>query len=301
MVGIGPTWARREPEVLQEDHVRRSNLPIIFGILFFFVGAAIIFLIVNDDDSGSGSASNPASVVDQQPVTVVIATEDIAGGTFGNNLPAGALRTEQRKAADVPTGAISGVDALVNVQIATNISAGDIITQADLRTVNVGNTPAPEGREGLAVQMGFLEGAAQYVGAGDTINVFVYYEGCEITREEIELGFTCPPLTLPRAELLVTNVEVLAVDRQVAAADASTATTLPPGSSASITRETDEGSITFFLAVSTEDAERIIFAQSTGRLYATLQAPDAGPSPETPGKSYVDIPNRSAESAPTAG
>lgn len=275
--------------------MRRSNLQIIFGILFFFVGAAIIFLIVNDDDDSSPSARSGSDA--DRVVTVIVAATDIEAGTFGNDLPPEALTTQTIAASEAPANAVTSADALADTQIAANLSEGDIITSSALRTVNVGNFSVPEGREGLAVQLNFVEGGAQFVGAGDRINIFAHYDLCELTERQQELGLQCPPFQTPRSELIVTDVQVLAVSRQTAAA--TTATTVP--GTPSLSRETDAAPIIYFLAVTTEDAERLIFASQQTKLFATLLAPDAGPSAETDGKDSNAFKQRSADSASANG
>ena len=272
--------------------MRRSNLQIIFGVLFFLVGAAIIFLIVNDDDDGD---TGPSLANGQRQVTVIVAATDIEAGTFGNELPAEALTTETVAATQAPANAITSANDLANSQFATAVSSGDVITSSQLRQVNVGNTPVPEGLEGLALQLDFVDGGAQYVGAGDRVNVFVHYELCELTQAQIDQGITCPPFDTPSTELIVTNVQVLAVNRQVAAASASATTT--PSNTNTVDRATDTSPVVYLLAVTTEDAERLIFGGRTGTLVATLQADGNGPAGNTDGKGYDDVKAASQESS----
>lgn len=246
---------------------RRSNLLVLLGIAFFLVGGLLVYLLTDDDDEGGGGG-------EAQPVTVVVATEDISAGTLADDLiESGRLQTVEVDANQVIPGAVQSVNQLAGATFIQGFAADQQITTAGLQLQSRTFT-VPEGFEAVAVQLDFVDGGAGYVSQGDRINLYGIYTT------------SAGDAAVPRAELLLTNVEVLDVDLTIPprrgsqqATDPATATT--PRASAE--------AVTYLLAMRADDAEKAIYTTEFAKLYATLTADEAPPAGPTEGRDGVNI------------
>ena len=117
------------------------------------------------------------------------------------------------------------------------------------------NAPAPvnipDGMEAVAVQVPFVPGVAGYVHAGDTVNVFAV----------VKNGQSGTPLRPPMARLILTNVKVISETGPAAGADA--------------------GNATYLLALTSSQAEQVIYFTSFESLYLDLTRKGAPPAVTT--------------------
>ena len=162
-------------------------------------------------------------------------------------------------------GAIQSENQLAGGVFTQGFAANQQLTSGGLQLQNR-TFEVPEGFEAVAIQVDFVEGGAGYVSPGDRINLFGTYD------QSVQL--TAPT---PRAQLLLSNVEVLDVNL-----------TIPPrrgttSADPNVARASTD-SVTFLLALRTTDAEKVIFASEFAGLYASLQADDAPPAGATPGR-----------------
>jgi Flp pilus assembly protein CpaB len=256
---------------------QRSNLIILFGIAFFLIGGAIVFLVLNDDDEGGGLAGAPG----QAQVTVFVAAQDIPPNTLGSEvIEQGLLTTETVTGGSQPVGAITSAASLDNQIFAIGVSEGDVVTSSQLAVRSLSNVSVPEGYDGVAVSLPFLNGGAGYVAPGDTVNIYgVYGTG------DSAAGLSTPDAggaaRLPRTEMVLTNVLVLDVSAQEgrsidnAAQRAEGETT--------VGRAAQGAPLTYLLALRPTDAERLIQVTSFAGAYVSLTADGAAPVPDTPG------------------
>jgi len=243
---------------------RRSNLLILLGVAFFVVGGLIVYLLTDDDgDSGSGGGSNQA--------TVVVGTDDIQPGDLVDELlEAGRLRTVEIPAEQVVAGAVQSVNQLAGGVFIQGFAADQQITTGGVQ-VQSRSFEIPEGHDAVAVQLGFVDGGAGYVGPGDRINLYGLYP-----------TGTAGEAPTPRAELLLSGVEVLDVDLSIPARRGSGQVSNDPTTTGQ-TRASAQN-VTFLLALTPEDAEKVLYSTEFASLYATLQAPDAPETGDTPGR-----------------
>jgi Flp pilus assembly protein CpaB len=242
---------------------RRSNLLVLLGIAFFVVGGVIVFLLTGDEDDGGDAEA--------APVTVVVGTQDIPAGALADELiEAGSLTTIEIAPSEVTPGAVQSLNQLAGATFVQGYAAEQQITTTGLqlqsRTFEV-----PEGFEAVAVQIDFVAGAAGYVDTGDRINLYAV------------LQTAAGAVPVPRAELLLTNVEVLDVNltippRRGTTTDGSTTGTRAAGSD-----------VTYLLALRTADVEKVIYTTEAESLYATLTAEDAPPAGPTGGRDAESI------------
>ena len=237
----------------------RSNLLVLLGVAFFIVGGVIVYLLTDDDGDGGGGTV--------APVSVVVGSGDIQAGSLADELiEAGQLREVQIPADQLTPGAVQSLNQLAGATFVQGFAEDQQITTSGLQLVNR-TFEIPEGFEAVAVQIDFVAGAAGYVNPGDLVNLYGVISG------------TAGGAVTPRAELLLTNVEVLDVDL-----------TIPPrrgqatDPAAPAAQRASGSTVTYLLALRTDDAEKIIFATEFESLYATLTADDAPPAGPTPGR-----------------
>lgn len=240
----------------------RSNLLVLLGIAFFVVGGIIVYVLTNDDDGG-GSASGSESV------TVVVATTDIAAGSRADDvIKDGGVKETRVPAGTMVAGAIQSVNQLEGATFIQGFAAEQQLTSTGLQNVQRGYD-LPDGYEAIAVKLTFPQGVAGYVNAGDQVNLYGVYGP----------QYPIKGATLPRAELLLTNVRVL-----------DTSLTIPTNGVQQDASARPAGSdVVYLLAVKTVDAEKVVFGASFEQLYATLVNSDAAPSGPTEGQSGDNI------------
>lgn len=246
---------------------RRSNLLVILGIAFFIVGGVIVYLLTDDDDSGGGG--NAAA----GPATVIVGTEDIPAGALADELiEAGRLRAVEIPATQVTPGAVQSVNQLAGATFIQGFAKDQQITASGLQLRNR-TFEVPEGFEAIAVQLDFVPGVAGYVNPGDRINLYGIFQ---------TIGGEAP---LPRAELLLTNVEVLDVDLAIPPRRGSS----PDPSTGDAAQRASGSTVTYLLAMRPEDAEKAIFTTEFAGFYATLTADEAPPAGPTSGRDGTNI------------
>ena len=260
---------------------QRSNLIILFGIAFFLIGGAIVYLVVSDDeDDGGSTAAAPGEV------TVFVAAQDIPANTTGADvIEQGLLATDQMPAGSQPVGAITSPAGLDNQLFAVAVSEGEVITSSQLSVRSLANISVPDGFDGVAVTVPYVNGGAGYVAPGDTVNVYgLYGEGDGAAGLVTGAAGAAEGVRLPRTELVLTNVLVLDVSAQEARSTA-TATTVPEqqAQQTTVNRQVQGTPLTYLLALKPADAERLVQVSQFASLYVSLTAPDAPPAGDTPG------------------
>lgn len=262
---------------------QRSNLIILFGIAFFLVGAVIVFLVLNDDDDGSSASVAPG----QAQIQVLVAGADIPAGTVGTDVIAeGLLSTETVPAGSQPVGAITSAVELDNKIFAVPVGEGSVITAAQLSVRSLSNIQVPEGFDGVAVTIDYTAGGAGYIAPGDRVNVYGQYA---LGEGAGDAGFSAAavgaPLPAPRTELVLTNVLVLDVSAQ----QGTSIETTDANGNQTLGRQPLATPLTYLLALTPTDAERVMQLTSFARLYFSLTADEAPNVADTPGVSGENV------------
>ncbi len=261
---------------LEETVRQRSNLIILFGIVFFLIGGAIVYLLVNDDGDGGSKSASPG----QAEVTVFVASQDIPANTTGSDvIEQSLLTTDQVPAGSQPVGAITSAGGLDNQIFAVAVSKGDVITSSQLAVRSLSNIKVPEGFDGVAVTVDYTAGGAGYVAPGDTVNVYGVFGSSDDAA-----GLATPPpgdatARLPRTELILTNVMVLDVSSQ----QGTSVSSANQQEGQTVGRQQVNSSLTYFLALRPADVERVVQSSKFASLYVSLTAEDAPPAGDTPG------------------
>lgn len=245
--------------------MRRSNLLVLLGIAFFVIGGVIVYLLTSeDDDAAAGEAA---------PVPVVVGTDDIPAGALGSDLvEQGKVTVVEVASTQLVAGAVQSLNQLEGATFTQGFAEEQQITTAGIQGQNR-NFEIPEGFEAVAVQLDFVAGAAGYADTGDHLNLY---------------GVIKTPsggLPTPRAELLLTNVEVLDVDRTVPPRRGTATQT----ENASTTARPGGDNLTYLVALRTADVEKVIYATEFESLYASLTHDEAAPAGPTSGRDGVTI------------
>lgn len=236
--------------------MKKANYILGGGALLLLIGLAVIVLMARDTDD------EPT-----KRVTVLVAKDDISAGEAGQDvLDDGRAALASLPEDDVPAGALTDGGGLAGMLFSTNVAEGQPILGTGLRTTSLGqgSIKIPEGKQAIALSVDVTAGGAGYAGPGDRVNVYAF----------VAPGAPGAP-TSPYSQLLVSDVEVLDVSREITPRRASNGE--PQGSTG--------GQLTLLLALDAQQAEAAIFAANANTLWFTLLPEDQGPS-ETEGVGY---------------
>jgi Flp pilus assembly protein CpaB len=236
---------------------KRSNLIVTLGLAVFIVGAAATYLVVrSSDDSTSVGAGK---------VAVLVAAAPIPAGTTGSAAVTGGLvKTKAVDPSAKPPTALADVSQLAGKTVTLGVSEGEILMaeQFQQAQTRIGTLKIPDGKTALALQLANLPGVAGFAGAGDRVNIYgVVKAGAD------------PKAPAGMAHLIMQNTEVLNVN----------GTTLP-----AVQGQPGGAGLLYLLAVSPQEAERLIYLSTFESLYFSLVAKDAAPVGATPGSTITD-------------
>lgn len=226
---------------------QRPNLIVVLGLAVFIVGAVAAWLVLRDSSSSTAQDSS----------TVLVADKPIAAGTTGQAAAAqGLIKTKKVDAKARPATALTDASELAGKTAHVSIAAGQILVaeQFDVAQTVVGTVNIPAGKEALAVQLANVPGVAGYAGAGDKIDIY------GIAKD--------PKTNTGVARRVMSGIDVLKVN----------GTTLVP------TQGQPGGpGLVFLVAVTPEQAERIVYLTSLEQLYFALVPKANAPTGPTPG------------------
>ncbi len=231
---------------------KRSNIIVIIGLAVFVAGAAATFLIVRNDD-GSGSSSNGA--------TILVAQQPIPSGTSGGDaVTKGLVKTKNVDRDSKPANALTDPSQLVGQSAAASIPKGAVlrVDQFAAPQTSLGGLPKlPDGKTALALQLGWVQGVGGFVGRGDRIDIF---------------GVAKDGPGGPSAKLIMQNTEVLNVNV----------------SAQTVGQTNTDAKPVFVLAVTPQEAERLVYLTTFQELYFSLVSKDSPAAAPTPGSGAAD-------------
>ena len=192
---------------------------------------------------------------------------------------------QQVNASQKVADALTSPSQLTNFRIVSSFPKGSQILQGGLAPV-IASIAVPKGYEAVPVSMSYVAGGAGYISPGDYVNVYQVVPSV-VSAAGAEGSSATVPYDTPLTKLLLTKVQVLDINTQVAPL-ASQQTT--PTTSQVVSRATTGTSIVVLLALDTADAERVIFGSQVQGLflYLTKVDKDGNPSGPTPGADYLD-------------
>ncbi len=231
---------------------KRSSLIVTIGLAVFVAGAAATFLIVRNSD-GPGSSAKGASVL--------VAEQAIPSGTTGGDaVNKGLVKTKSVDTDSKPASALSDPSQLVGKTAIGSIPKGAVLTESQFAVpqTSLGKLRIPDGKTALALQLGWVQGGGGFVASGDRIDIF---------------GVVEDGPGAPSAKMIMQNTEVLNVNVSgQTVGQAINADTKP----------------IFVLAVTPQEAERLVYLTTFQQLYFSLVAKDAPTVGATPGSGAAD-------------
>jgi pilus assembly protein CpaB len=225
----------------------RSSTIIGAGVALAILGAALVFLYAHSLQGSAGAATGT-------DVAAFVAKSAIPSGTKADSLTT-YVKGQAVPAAARPADALTSLSQIANLETLRNISAGEVVAVSQFGTAGAATATTTASTDGLAIPAGknaitvtapVPQAVAGYVSAGDLVNIYMTGKGDQSAR------------------LLLSHVAVLAV---VPANTPKIAAAAPP--------TTD---INFTLALSPQDAEKVIFAQTYEALWYGLVHPGDGPA-----------------------
>jgi pilus assembly protein CpaB len=194
-----------------------------------------------------------------EPVDVLVAAERLASGTSGAAVAKGQLATlvsMPRKS--VPEGALTALDEVGSQTLVSDVFAGEVLLRAKFadQTARTGDLLIPKDKIAVSVELGDPQRVAGFVVPGSEIAIFATVEK---TPETGDQEATAQDPGGPQTRLLLPRTSVIAV---------GPATLRPAAEEA----EEEEAVPTAVLtvAVTQEEAERLVHGIQTGELYLGL-------------------------------
>ena len=238
---------------------KRSNTLLAVGAAVFLIGAALVVSVIQ---TSTHKDSKPATGA------VLVARATIPAGTSGNDAVTKGLIVPRVVPANVRAN-----DALINVRelsgrvIDHQIDSGEQLRVTDLRpmTVRGGAINIPAGQQGVAIELSFVAAGAGYIGPGDFVDIYgnVKSTDSQDTMTKLVLG----------------GVRVLDVSTEVAPR-------LESGQSA---ERVGSSNVTYFLSLTADQAERVIYLAANQQIWLTLQGEGNPAVPSTSGRTSADV------------
>jgi pilus assembly protein CpaB len=135
------------------------------------------------------------------------------------------------------------------------ISKGEIVTTLQFDATRSGSLPTPKGFDAVTINIGSAQGVAHYVQPGVKANIYVSFKGTP----------AADPADGVVTKLLLSNVAVLANRAANPGAAEGEADQAPAGDDVLLT-----------VAVTPEQAEKLIFAKENGSIWLGLPHTDNG-------------------------
>jgi pilus assembly protein CpaB len=222
----------------------RSTTIIGAGVAVAVLGAALVFLYAHNLQ-GSASAATGNNV------GAYVVTTAIPNGTKGTSVST-YVKGLALPAAARPADALTSISQITDLQALRTINVGEVIATsqfgaAGTLAASTNGLTIPAGKNAITVTSPVPQAVAGFVSPGDLVNLYM----------TTKIGD-------PGARLLLSNVTVLAV------VPANTPKVTVPGP---VTTD-----VFFTLALSPQEAEKVVFAQTYEALWYGLVHPGDGPA-----------------------
>jgi len=222
---------------------------------------------------------------ESEPIEVLVAQEDIPRGLSAEELLANDLITlEEVPRRFVASGAISSEKAIEGRVLADPLSAGEQITDGRFELPSTAGLAysIPGELMGLSIPVDEVQGVSGLVKPGDHVALFVTFDEGGAQGD--------PPIT----KLILKDAKVLAVGAALRAENSGEAQDNQDGGALNATRQDDATAAdlnarTLTLALTALDAEKIVYCEELGSVWASLLPATAGAVPETPGRTRDNI------------
>lgn len=238
----------------------RRTVLLFLALLVAALGTAAVFVYVN--------GINKRAIANQQPVRVLVAKQFIPLGTPVSSASAsGAFFLRSYPKDLVPVGSIANTAGIASDVAITAIYPGQQIVTAEFGPPGAASAlPIPGHSLAISVQFNDPNRVAGFVQPGSYVAVFDTVSGTSGTGAAAAQPVT--RLLLPRAEVIAVGPDTL-----------TPITTTNPRTGQVNTQQISQTILT--LALSQQEAERVIFAQQGGSLYLGLLTSSSQVAPDT--------------------
>lgn len=233
---------------------KRSNGVVIGGIIVALLGMVLVFTYAGRVRAGAGVSGGAA--------TAFVATNDIPPGTRWEDM-SGALRRREVPADVRPATAVANTNQMEGKSTIQGIAKGEIVTTSQFNTSSSGGLDIPAGHNAVTFNVGVPQAVARYIQTGAETNVYVTYKQLPTAGNPADANVT---------KLLLSNIKVLANQPMMAPSEET---------ADAATRNAQAGEIMLTLALTPDQAEKLIFAKENGSLWFGLVNP--GDAPATSG------------------
>lgn len=227
---------------------RRAGL-LLTAMLVALLGTTAVFSYVGKVEA---NATAGAEMVD-----VLVAASLIPSGTSAQAATVGKLvQVTSMPRKSVPEGALAALDAVGSETTVNDIFAGEVLLRAKFaqQTAQTGALVIPKGKLGISVQLGDPQRVAGFVVPGSEVAVFVTVETAPTAAAGTD-GSQYTGLLLARTSVIAVGPATLKPQKPDEAAPAN-AEVVPTA--------------VLTLAVTQDEAERLVHATQTGQLYFGL-------------------------------
>lgn len=220
----------------------RSRTIVAAGVIVALLGAVIVFVYAR---SVTGRIGGEATV------SAFVATRDIPAGTTWESAAAAMTRRSVPTSLQ-PSNAVESTSQMTGRTSVRAISKGEVVTTSQFggtKSAPGAGLQIPPGHNAVTVSISPPQGVVHYVQQGDIVNIYV-------TLKQGDGSIT---------KLLMSNVQVLA-NRPASATQASEGVV------------SGGGEVILTLALTPDQAEKVIFSKENGSLWFGLVRPGDGPA-----------------------
>ena len=255
--------------------MRTKAIIIVIALVLAGIATALAVNYVNSARSEVAASS--------EPIEVLVAQEDIPRGLSAEELIAKEMIVlEEVPQRYVAADAISSARAIEGQVLNTPLSKGEQVTSARFSVPSSAGLAysVPSDQVAIAIPVDEVRGISRLVRPGDRVAVFVTLENGPDATEEGDI-----------TRLLLPEAKVVAMGGTLTSEQApSTADTEGNGGGAFATadEQTDAPRV-MTLSVTPVDAEKLVFAQETGKVWLALLPATAQEAPTAPGRSLQTL------------
>lgn len=227
------------------------------------------------------SSARTQVAADSKPVEVLVAQEDIPRGLSSEELIAKKMiAIEEVPQRFVAAGAISSARAIEGQVLSAPLSQGEQVTVSRFAVPSAAGLAysIPKEQIAIAIPVDEVKGISGLVRPGDHVAVFATFAPGPNGEENV-------------TRILLRDAKVLAMGGSL------TAEELPEGDSgsgkgtlsATSRQQTQTVARTMTLSVAPADAEKLVFAEETGKVWVTLLPTTADGMPAAPGQTIKTV------------
>jgi pilus assembly protein CpaB len=262
--------AKHPTEQREVSSMKRSLIAAIVAVVLAGIGCAAVLLYVN--------GAKQRALVGVEAVNVVLATKRIPSGTTGARIrDGGYVEIVAMPKSSVPADAMSEIDkSLDKLAVTSDLQPRQLLLRGafDEPSRVTGGLALPEGKLAVSVAMAAPEQVAGYVRPGSKIVIFDSFTAVDSrtpipSGERLTFGKDIPQTT----RILLPRVEVIAVGTRGEVGGAtSTSTSQPAAGTATggAAAAVGASNLVVTVAVTQDEAERLVHAVQTGTLYLAL-------------------------------